>query len=202
MFAASHIQYKCKQLPKQHYILIFEWMCFWCIGFCFVLSRQPILWSAFSVVLLTHNMRQIDLHANCTPYLTLYTCYSFRFYRQRIENKLKKKTMINSFENIPKDTQTQIFYVFSIESFLLVLLNKWISLFLHFVSAVSIEFLQQLFHGINSQPNYSIPIDVPLLKNELNSSMEQKKLVSFAAADVKELRESAAYIFDYLLHEL
>lgn len=55
----------------------------------------------------------------------IYT-HSIRFY-WRIRKKIPWKTMKNLFtKNIPKDTQTQIFYVLTIESFLLLSSNKWI----------------------------------------------------------------------------
>lgn len=117
-------------------------MCFCCIAYCTVLSRQTILQSAFSVVLLTHNMRQIDLYANCTPYLTLCTCHSFRLCR-RIENKLTERERKKTNKKFRSKTFQK-----TIQSFLLFSPNKWIFsffLFYFLVSAVSIELCSNCF---------------------------------------------------------
>lgn len=59
----------------------------------------------------------------------------------KIKEVTKWKTMKNSFENIPNDTQTQIFYILPLSPFACFSTNKWISFFFFsLVSAVSIEF--------------------------------------------------------------
>lgn len=99
------------------------------LAYCTLLSCQWIQWSAFSAVLLTHNMRQIDLYANCTPYLTpLHMLNAFSFLPTHTKYStlykllwLAKKAITKNIrlEKHTKDTQTQTFYIlcFTIQSF-------------------------------------------------------------------------------------
>lgn len=111
--------------------------------------------------------------------------------------------MKNSFENIPKDTQTQIFYVLPLSPFACFSTNKWIS-FSFFLSRFSCEYWTFVatvsWYQLFLNQAFDIRIGVPLLKNEHNSSLatEEARMPfmsvrsTFAAPDAKELSKSAA----------
>lgn len=77
----------------------------------------------------------------------------------KIKEVTKWKTMKNSFENIPNDTQTQIFYILPLSPFACFSTNKWISFFFSRFSCEYWIFRNNCFMVlILSQPKHSIGV--------------------------------------------
>lgn len=158
------------------------------LAYCTLLSCQWIQWSAFSAVLLTHNMRQIDLYANCTPYLTpLHMLNAFSFLPTHTKYStlytllwLAKKAITKNIrlKKHTKDTQTQTFYIlcFTIQSFQLNsrLINGFFFVFF-FSSRFSCEYCifvaTVLWYRLVAKPYNSTCCSIEKRTAQLNSTL-------------------------------